>query len=365
MRLEALEAIPYSLPFREPYVTARGELTERRLILLRIRADGLEGLGETAALSLRGGPDLKEIARQLSELCRPALEEGPIDPQRLWSALARCRNRGVSPQALAAVDIALHDLAAKAARMPVWKLLGAERAEPVACNATLPAANPTRTRALAQEWMAEGFSTFKLKVGLPGDVTQVATVREELGGEAQIRVDANAAWTVEQAAERLQAMARHTIELAEQPVSGLDAMALLRSRTRIPLAADENVISSLDARRAVELDACELATVKLAKVGGIAEALEIARVLPVYLSSALEGPVAIAAAAHTVQALRKGIPKGLAHGLATARLFAATIGSGARLNEGRLELHDGPGLGVELDEAALAARRLDLGRPPE
>jgi L-alanine-DL-glutamate epimerase-like enolase superfamily enzyme len=359
MRLESLEAIPYSLPFREPYVTSRGTLADRRLILLRIRAGGLEGLGETAALSLRGGPDLEEIARQLTELCRPALEEGPIDPNRLWSALARCRNRGVSSEALAAVDIALHDLGAKATEVPVWRLLGAERAEPVPCNATLPAANPTRTRALAQEWAAEGFGTFKLKVGLPGDVTQVATVREELGDEAQIRVDANAAWTVEQAAERLQAMSRHTIEIAEQPVGGLDAMALLRSRTRIPLAADENVVTSRDARRAVELDACELATVKLAKVGGIAEAMEIARVLPVYLSSALEGPVAIAAAAHTVQALRSGIPKGLAHGLATARLFAATIGSGARLNDGQLEVGDGPGLGVELDEDALADRRLD------
>lgn len=359
MRLEQLEAIPYSLPFREPYVTSRGELTDRRLILLRIRADGIEGLGETAALSLRGGPDLKEIGRQLTELCRPALEEGPIDPARLWSAIARCRNRGISAEALAAVDIALHDLAAKATEMPVWRLLGAERAEPVPCNATLPAANPTRLRTLANGWAAEGFDTFKLKVGLPGDVTQVATIREALGPEVRIRVDANAAWTVEEASERLRAMSRHRIEIAEQPVGGLDAMALLRSRTRIPLAADESVASARDAREAVELGACQLATVKLAKVGGIAAALEIARVLPVYLSSALEGPVAIAAAAHAAQTIIPGVPTDLAHGLATGRLFASTIGSGARLDRGQLEVPEGPGLGVELDEDALAAHRLD------
>jgi o-succinylbenzoate synthase len=358
VRLEELEAIPYALPFREPYVTSRGELTERRLILVRIRADGIEGLGETAALSLRGGPDLREIARQLTELCRPALEEGPIDPERLWSALARCRNRGVSFEALAAVDIALHDLVAKAADVPVWRLLGAERAEPVRCNATLPAANPTRLRTLANGWAADGFETFKLKVGLPGDVTQVATIREALGAEAKIRVDANGAWTVEEASDRLRAMARHSIELVEQPVGGLDAMALLRSRTRIPLAADESVASVRDAREAVELGACELATVKLAKVGGIAAALEIARVLPVYLSSALEGPVGIAAAAHAAQTISRGLPAGLAHGLATERLFSATIGSGARLDRGRLEVRDAPGLGVELDEEALAARRI-------
>ncbi len=359
MRLEALEAIPYSLPFREPYVTSRGELTERRLILVRVRADGLEGLGETAALSLRGGPDLKEIARQLTELCRPALEEAPIDPERLWSAIARCRNRGISAEALAAIDIALHDLAAKATGVPVWKLLGAERAEPVPCNATLPAANPTRLRTLVNGWAAEGFGTFKLKVGLPGDVTQVTTVREALGPEVRIRVDANGAWTVEEASERLRAMSRHSIELAEQPVGGLDAMALLRSRTRIPLAADESVASPRDARQAVELAACELATVKLAKVGGIEAALEIARVLPVYLSSALEGPVAIAAAAHAAQTIRRGLPADLAHGLATERLFSATIGSGARLDRGLLVIDDTPGLGVEIDEEALASRRLD------
>jgi L-Ala-D/L-Glu epimerase len=359
MRLEALEAIPYSLPFREPYVTSRGELIERRLILLRIRADGIEGLGETAALSLRGGPELGEIARQLTELCRPALEEGPIDPERLWSALARCRNRGISAEALAAVDIALHDLVAKAAEMPVWRLLGAERADPVPCNATLPAANPTRLRTLANGWAAEGFETFKLKVGLQGDVTQVATIREALGPEVRIRVDANGAWTVEEASDRLRAMGRHRIELAEQPVGGLDAMALLRSRTRIPLAADESVASPRDAREAVELAACELATVKLAKVGGIAAALEIARILPVYLSSALEGPVGIAAAAHAAQPISRGLPADLAHGLATERLFSATIGAGARLDRGRLVLGEGPGLGVELDEAALSFRRID------
>jgi L-Ala-D/L-Glu epimerase / N-acetyl-D-glutamate racemase len=359
MRLEGLEVIPYSLPFREPYVTARGTLRDRRLLLVRMRADGLEGLGETAALSLRGGPDISAIALEIRERCGPALEEAPIDPDRLWSAIARCRNRGVSPQGLAAVDIALHDLAAKSRGLPVWRLLGADRAEPVPCNATLPAANPTRLRALAQEWAAEGFGTFKLKVGVPGDITQVATVRDILGPGVRIRVDANGAWDLGTATERLRAIARHTIELAEQPVGGLEAMAALRSRTRIPLAADESLVSIRDARAAVELGACELATVKLAKVGGIAATLDIARVLPIYLSSALEGPVGIAAAAHAAQALRAGSPRDLAHGLATERLFASTVGTGAPLQAGELLVGEGDGLGVKLDEEALAAHRLD------
>ncbi|MGH2922752.1 MAG: mandelate racemase/muconate lactonizing enzyme family protein [Solirubrobacterales bacterium] len=359
MRLDRLEVVPYSLPFREPYRTARGELRERELLLVRIRAEGLEGIGETAALSLRGGHPLARIASDLERVCWPALLESPFDPARIWSAVARCRGRGISAEAIAALDIALHDLAAKSQGVPVWRLLGADSAGPVPCNATLPAANPTRFRALLERWSAEGFRTFKLKVGLPGDIAQVAAARSMLGSDARIRIDANGAWVVDEAAERLRLMARETIELAEEPVSGLQPMADLRRRTRIPLAADESIVGARDAREARERGACSLAAVKLAKAGGIAAALEIAGEIPVYLSSALEGPVGIAAAAHTAQALpRRSAAIDLAHGLATERLFSESIGSGAVLAGSELRVSEEPGLGVEIDENALASRRL-------
>jgi O-succinylbenzoate synthase len=214
-------------------------------------------------------------------------------------------------------------------------------------------------RALLERWSAEGFRTFKLKVGLPGDIAQVAAARSMLGSDARIRIDANGAWAIDEAAERLRLMARETIELAEEPVSGLQPMADLRRRTRIPLAADESIVGARDARQARELGACSLAAVKLAKAGGIAAALEIAGEIPVYLSSALEGPVGIAAAAHTAQALpRSGAALDLAHGLATERLFSESIGSGAELAGSELRVSEEPGLGVEIDEDALASRRL-------
>src|SRR3954451_9557088 len=212
MRLEEIEVIPYSLPFRDPYVTAKGEIHERRLILVRIRGEGLEGLGETTALSLRGGIEIEAIASEIRDRCWPALLDGGIEPGRIWSAIARCRNRGAGPQALAAVDIAAHDLVGRATGDPVWRLLGAAEVNPVICNATLPAANPSSTRVMAEEWSARGFHTFKLKVGLPGDVTQVATVRDALGPGAVIRVDASGAWDVAESAERLSAPHRHDME---------------------------------------------------------------------------------------------------------------------------------------------------------
>jgi L-alanine-DL-glutamate epimerase-like enolase superfamily enzyme len=360
VRLEEIEVIPYSLPFRDPYITARGELHERKLILVRIRGEGLEGLGETASLSLRGGPGIDVIAAEIRERCWPGLLDGEVEPRRIWSSIARCRNRGASAQAVAAVDIALHDLVGRASGEPVWRLLGAAEAAPVRCNATLPAANPAATRTLAQEWMAEGFRTFKLKVGLAGDVTQVATVRQTLGDRVAVRVDANGAWSVEDAADRLEALARHSIELAEQPVGTFEQMVELRRRVQVRVAADESLVSPFDARRAKELGACDVAAVKVAKVGGLGAALEIAETMPSYLSSSLEGPVGITAAAHAVQALRtRGWDAGVAHGLATERLFSATVGRGAAAQGDELRLGETPGLGVEIDEDALAARRLD------
>jgi L-Ala-D/L-Glu epimerase len=360
VRLEEIEVIPYTLPFREPYITARGELHERRLILVRIRAEGLEGWGETAALSLRGGAGIEEIAAEIRERCWPGLLEGEVEPDRIWSAIARCRNRGASPPALAAVDIAVHDLVGRATSQPVWRLLGARRAAPVVCNATLPAANPSATRAMLESWIAEGFRTFKLKVGLPGDVTQVATVRESLGPDAVIRVDANGAWDVSEAIARLDALAQHRIEVAEQPVGTFEQMAEVRTEVPMPLAADESLVSPFDARRARELGACDVAAVKVAKVGGLGAALEIAEVMPSYLSSALEGPVGITAAAHAAQALNlHDGDAGIAHGLATERLFSATVGRGAETDRDQLILDERPGLGVEIDEEALAARRTD------
>jgi L-alanine-DL-glutamate epimerase-like enolase superfamily enzyme len=346
--LEEIEVIPYSLPFREPYVTARGELRERRLLLVRIRGEGVEGLGETAALSLRGGIGIEQIAVEIRERCWPALLDGGVDPARIWSAIARCRNRGASAEALAAVDIAVHDLVGRASGDPVWRLLGARTADPVVCNATLPAANPAATRVMAEEWKAQGFRTFKLKVGLAGDVTQVATVRQTLGPDVAIRVDANGAWSVDDAAERLAA------------VGTFEQMVDLRRRVAVKMAADESLVSPFDARRARELEACDLAAVKVAKVGGLGAAMGIGEVIPSYLSSALEGPVGISAAAHAVQALRSsGGDAGVAHGLATERLFSISVGNGLASQRDELIVGDGPGLGVELDEDALAARRLE------
>jgi L-Ala-D/L-Glu epimerase len=361
MLIERLEAIPFAQPFRDPYVTVRGELDRRELLLVRLHTSGGPvGLGEAAPLSLRGGPTLERIERELRELCAPLLVGVKLTTHNLPGLIAAARAEGISAQALAAVDLALHDLAGKIEGEPVWRLLGATAAVPVRCNATLVAGEPGAVAATAAVWVEDGFRTLKLKVGMPGDVEQVSAVRERVGAAVRLRVDANGAWSPTEAIDRLDAMARHDLELAEQPAADLHGLARVRRGVRTLIAADESVAGVEEAERAVELGACDLATVKIAKVGGIAAGLELAREFPAYLSSALDGPVGIAAAAHLAQILPQAAPAaGLAHGLATGRLFAATIAArGPELEGDTLRLPDEPGLGVEIDELALARHRL-------
>ncbi|HEV2727310.1 MAG TPA: enolase C-terminal domain-like protein [Solirubrobacterales bacterium] len=187
------------------------------------------------------------------------------------------------------------------------------------------------------------------------DVETVRVVREAVGAEARIRVDVNAAWDLETAKRTLAELEPLGIELAEQPVAGLEAMAELAASTSIPLAADESVATLAEAERAAAIGACAYTGIKLSKAGGPEAALAIADALPAYVTSALDGPVGIAAAAQVAQA----IGGDLAHGLATQRLFAATIAAvECELRDGKLHLPPGPGLGVEIDEDALEAHRL-------
>jgi L-alanine-DL-glutamate epimerase-like enolase superfamily enzyme len=356
VRLSSVEVIPYALPFKRPYVTARGVLREREMALLRIRdEDGVVGLGEAVPLSLRGGVKLAEVVREL---------EG-------WAE--RQEDEELSAPALCAVKVARMDLLGRRAADQ-----GGGENEAVPCNATLVAGEPRAVAADAEAWAADGFTTFKLKLGAESasvsdmrtlsrthgsqDVEMVRLAREALGPEVRIRVDANQAWDLETAKERLSELEPYGIELAEQPVGTLEELAELSASTSIPLAADESVESLDEAEEAAALGACAYTGIKLAKVGGPEAALAIADVLPAYMTSALDGPVGIAAAAQTALSLAEtGRPERLhlAHGLATQRLFAATIASAeCELRNGMLHLPPGPGLGVEIDEDVLRAHRL-------
>ncbi len=373
MWIRAVETTAIAIPFRTPYVTSRGRLQKRETVLLRlITSDGLEGTGEGVPLSLRGGAATRQVERDLLGPCAEILQAAPLvaattpgeDPGALrgaiYALIERCRGAGVSAPALAAIDIALHDLAGRSLGLSIAHLLGARELRSVNCNATLPAGKPEVVAQLGEAWKARGFDSFKLKVGTEHELDTVAAVREAVGSNGRIRIDANGSWDLDWATAILAKMQPFGLQLVEQPVEQIEAMATLRSRTYVPLAADESVNNAAQARIAVELRACDMATVKLSKVGGISAALEVAQVLPIYLSSALDGPIGIAAAAQLAQVLpRAGEWSQLAHGLATLDLFATQLAlRGPRLVGPALQPDATPGHGVELDWSSLRKLRV-------
>jgi o-succinylbenzoate synthase len=333
-----IEVVPYWLPFKEPYVTARGRLTRREMVLLRITdEDGFEGLGEAVPLSLRGGVTIQTVVRELE-----AVDPTRAAPDNL-SLPARC-----------ALSTALLDLEEKR------RDTKADHA-PVRCNATLVSGPPAEVAADAARWAKAGFGTFKLKLGAGEDIAQVEAVRAAIGTEARIRLDANASWSLEEATRILDAVEPLGIELVEQPVERVAEAVELSWRTPIPLAGDESIVTVADAEESVRENAFGITGVKLSKVGGIEAGREIAGIMRTYVASALDGPVGIAIGRRLAEWVDSETPAGerLAHGLATRRLFAETIAVEECALEGDL-LHEapGPGLGIVIDEDSLQHHRI-------
>jgi O-succinylbenzoate synthase len=169
-----------------------------------------------------------------------------------------------------------------------------------------------------------GFGCVKVKVGYAGDLDVVAAVRDAVGPAVTLRVDANGAWDVETAVERLGALAPHGIELAEQPVASIDDLARVRRRVAVPLAADECVRSVADARRVRTLGAADAVVLKVQPLGGVRAALDVADAagLPAIPTSMMETSVGIAAGLALAVAL-DDLP--FACGLGTAALLPGDV----------------------------------------
>jgi L-Ala-D/L-Glu epimerase len=319
-----------SLPLREPFVTSGGVVSARELALLRIEDDdGVTGYGEAAPLEVYDGVSLDAVVEELSA------------------------EAAALPQARAAEELARLDLQARRED----RALGEPGADAIVVNRTLGGGPPGEMAGRAREAVREGYSCLKLKVGLPDDLERVAAVREAIGPWPALRVDANGAWSVDEAREAIAALAPYDLQLVEQPCRTLEELALLRAEVEVPLAADESITGPDDVRVAAELRACDAVNVKLASAGGFGAAREAVRAarysgLEPYLSSTLDGPWGIAAALQLAASERLS----LACGLATLELFDTRLARTLpRPRMGLMSVPGGPGLGVEVDPDALQA----------
>ncbi len=327
---------------RAPFVSSQGTVDTVPLVLLRLEgADGFVGVGEAVALGIPD--DQVQIAL---EDCREVLRESDGEP--IGELLAACANLAVLPQAIAAIDLALLDLAGRRAGLPVWQLLSGPGAtpepEPIAVNATIAAADRAGAAAAAASARIDGFRCVKVKVGLGDDAGRVAAVRAAGGPEMSIRLDANGAWTVQEAVGSLRALAPAGLELCEEPVSGLDEIAAVAAESIVPVALDESAALP----GALDGALCDAVCLKLSRSGGMYGLIDAARRAreagyEVYLASMLDGPLGIAAALHAATV----IDPDRACGLATLSEFERRPGVLAP-SEGRLLPPPGAGLGEGL-----------------
>ncbi|MBO9577709.1 MAG: o-succinylbenzoate synthase [Microbacteriaceae bacterium] len=244
---------------------------------------------------------------------------------------------------------------ARSGNQPPGSLSERSESKGVRVNATIPAVPAEEVANVLARF--PGCRTAKVKVAQAGqsladDLARVAAVREHLGPLGRIRVDANAAWSLDDAVPALLALARYDLQYAEQPVASVDDLARLRERVHplVPIAADESIRKPGDPLAVARAGAADVIVLKMQPLGGPARALEIAERardasrVPVRFvtSSALETSVGLAAAARfaaTIDAWQPGAD--LDHGLGTAALLAADVTSAPLLPlDGRIPLRE-------------------------
>ncbi len=320
--------------------------TKRTFTIARSSADAFERVVfelKDGDLTGRGEADPTSYYRQNAEDARSALET--VEVEDPWDIKGTLReNPHLPPASLAALDAALHDLAAKRLGVPVYRLLGLGCPVPTTAY-TLGIADRETTLEAARELSRSGFPVFKMKVGGRDDIETVRVVARE--SDATIWVDANEAFSPDDAPDVVRELVRMGVAMIEQPVPASEGPDALRAATEaagpVPLIADESAITARDVPK---LAGCVSGVnVKLAKCGGIRGAIAMiqtarAHNMKVMLGCMVETSLGIAAAAH-VSGLVDFVD------LDGSLLLADDPFEGLRVERGRILLPDRPGLGVE------------------
>ncbi len=308
MRIADIQVGTLRLPLAHPFKTALRTVEAIDDVAVRVIADnGTVGYGEAPPTAVITGDTTGSILCAVQDYIRPALVGMELDD---WDTVMRklqgCLVHNTSPKA--AVDIALYDLWAKSQGKPLYKLLGGARAgfETDLTISVNPVDEMVRD---ALEAVEKGFSILKIKVGKEGaaDVRRVQAIREAVGPNVKLRVDANQGWTAAQAVAIVKTMEDKglDIELVEQPVPADDLAGLkyVTGQVDTPLLADEAVFSPTDAANLIALKAADYINIKLMKTGGIWNALKICQLARQHgvrcmIGCMLESQASVAAAAH-------------------------------------------------------------------
>jgi len=311
MKIQRVEWQSVTLRLQEPYAIAYDAIAETENIFLRLETDtGLVGWGCAAPEVEITGETADSVQEALAEIAEPQLRGG--DPQRILKILETIRRpMRHKPAAVAAVDLALHDLLGKTVGLPLWRLLGGYR-ESIQTSVTIGILPQEETIQQAQRWVEEGFRCLKLKGGLDPeeDARRVLAVRAALGPSVHLRFDANQGYDMDGALGFVERVLPAGVEFLEQPTHRRNPQLLGRvtGRAPIPIMADESLLNRRDAFRIARHELADMVNIKLMKVGGLAEATRITHIaaagrLDVMIGSMDEAALGIAAGLHLALAL--------------------------------------------------------------
>jgi L-alanine-DL-glutamate epimerase-like enolase superfamily enzyme len=384
LKIRSGEVFLVALPIRRPHhwVGHTARLGEGYVVLRLQLESGIIGWGEAQVIGTWGGdhgarygetPQMTATA--LREVLVPAIAGQDVTGiEQLHARMDRVL-RGY-PYAKAAVDVALHDAIGKIYGLPVYQLLGGKVRDGTALAHSIGLMDADTAAREAAEVVAEGITTIKVKIGVEveRDVAVVAAVRAAIGGAGKIRVDANQGYrTWREAVRAISAMERYDIVYAEQPVEGLPAMAQVSARVNVPVMADESAWSAQDVLEIVRRDAAQMLSIYYTKPGGLAPAKRLlavagAAALPCDINGSAEMGIGVAADLHLAVSSPEIVLPGTIPVTSTAETIVTKVAGRKylddliktpfRFDKGLLYVPDGPGLGIEVDEAKIAKYRI-------
>ena len=372
MKITRIETVPIRVPLKAEFAIRSGRggaHTVSPFLLVKVHTDqGLTGVGEASCTPRWSGEDQVTGAHLIRTYLEPLLVgENPLQVEPLTQKfrLAFAGNYFTK----AAVEMALWDIAGKAAGKPVYQLLGGKVREFVPTKWSVSGVEPDKAAEIAKWAVAQGFTAMKVKVGIEpdGDVARVEAVRQAIGPAIKLGVDANGGWTPELAVKTIEKLCAFGIYFAEQPVAPEDVSMLsgVRKKIRVPVVADESVYTLKDARTLARLGAADVFSIYVGKAGGIGPARKIAEFaetagLKCTVGSNLELGVGSAAMVHLALAAR---------GIAAEEFPCDIIGpfyyeddivrEPLPIRPGQACSNDKPGLGVELDDEKVERYRVE------
>lgn len=308
MKITDIQVGDISLPLRRPFKTALRTVAAVNDVVVRICTDdGAFGYGEAPPTAVITGDTRGSILTAIEDYIRPALlGMDVLDLPGIMQRLHGCLAHNTTPKA--AVDMAVYDLWAQAQGQPLYRLLGGERSV-IETDLTISVNPVDEMVADSLSAVEQGFRILKIKVGKDSqaDLDRISAIRQAVGPDILLRLDANQGWSAEEAVRILTALEDRglKLELVEQPVPAwdFDGLRFIRQRVSTPILADESVFSVHDARRLLDMGAADYINIKLMKTGGIYKALEICRTAEEYgarcmVGCMLESRLSVAAAAH-------------------------------------------------------------------